>query len=149
LLNGTYLVYIFFSDTGSKVAFTAGAPIRHTYTAGQTVIFNKVIYQVGGGYSPTTGVFTAPTDGLYLIFCTVVADYQQSFWAKIMINGSVKVGVMAYNYRSIDIYQSASNFVVHHLQKGERVWVQLDTGHSLYSGIPDSTFSVTLINGSA
>jgi hypothetical protein len=66
-----------------------------------------------------------------------------------MINGSVKVGVMAYNYQHKEIYQSASNLVVHHLQTGDRVWVQLHDGDKLYSGIPDSTFSVTLINGSA
>ncbi|XP_062574500.1 uncharacterized protein LOC134236344 [Saccostrea cucullata] len=62
----------------SNVAFTAGIlgeySQQHTYTG--TIKFPKVIYQVGGGYNPTTGihVFTAPKAGLYLIFCTNVAD---------------------------------------------------------------------------
>jgi hypothetical protein len=103
---------------------------------------------VGGGYSPITGVFTAPRDGLYLIFCTVVADYKRTFWSKIIINGSIKVGVMAYNFVHTDIDQSASNLLVHHLQTGGRVWVQLYSGDRLFSQFPDSTFSVTLINGS-
>ncbi|XP_048774842.2 complement C1q-like protein 3 [Ostrea edulis] len=135
--------------TGSNVAFTAGAHgLRDKYTVGQTVIFGRVVYQVGGGYNPTTGVFTAPKAGLYLIFCTVVANYGHTFWTTIKINGSTKTGVMAYNPESLNIYQSASNLVVYHLEAGDRVWIQLYSGDTLYSGFPDSTFSVTLINGS-
>jgi hypothetical protein len=114
---------LIFSDTGSNVAFTAGA-FAQKYTPGQSVIFSNVIYQVGLGYSPTTGVFTAPRAGLYFIFCTVVAYDHQTFWAKIMINGSEKVGVMAFTDISESVYPSASNLVVHHLQMWDRVWIQ-------------------------
>ncbi|XP_062574408.1 uncharacterized protein LOC134236246 [Saccostrea cucullata] len=51
----------------SNVAFTAGAN-GGTYSQGETVVFQHVMYQVGGGYNSKTGVFTVPTTGLYLIF---------------------------------------------------------------------------------
>ncbi|XP_062597157.1 multimerin-1-like [Saccostrea cucullata] len=134
----------------TSVAFTAGVRSSDTqvFSPGQTVIFKQIIYQVGGGYNPTTGVFTVPKTGLYLIFCTNVAYYKETFWTKIMINGSVKAGVMAYLNGSLTVYLSASNLVVHQLQVGDRVWIQVDTGTHLYSYIPDTTFSAVMINGS-
>ncbi|XP_061184876.1 uncharacterized protein LOC133192886 [Saccostrea echinata] len=136
----------------SNVAFTAGIlgeeTKQHTYTVGDTVKFPQVIYQVGGGYNPTTGVFTAPKAGLYLIFGTSVAGYHETFWTKIMINGSAKPGVMAYLNGSVTVYLSASNLVVHQLQVGDKVWIQVRKGSHLYSYTPDTTFSVVMINGS-
>ncbi|XP_062606581.1 complement C1q and tumor necrosis factor-related protein 9-like [Saccostrea cucullata] len=137
----------------SNVGFTAGIMGqlygRHTYTGGETVKFSNIIYQVGGGYNPTTGVFTAPKAGLYLIFCTNVAYNDESFWTKIMINGSIKAGAMAYLESStIHAYQSASNLVVHQLQLGDRVWIQVHSGSHLYSYSTDTTFSVIMINAS-
>ncbi|XP_062567533.1 adiponectin-like [Saccostrea cucullata] len=137
----------------SNVAFTAGilgeTNGQHTYASGDIVKFPKFIYQVGGGYNPTTGVFTAPKTGLYIIFCTNVAAHQQVFYTQIMINGSPKAGVLAYVHpTSAYIHQSASNLVVHQLQVGDRVWIQVYDGGHLYSNIPDTTLSVVMINGS-
>ncbi|XP_062606553.1 complement C1q and tumor necrosis factor-related protein 9-like [Saccostrea cucullata] len=138
------------SGVQSRVAFTAGIlgeiSGKHIYTG--TVKFPKVIYQVGGGYNPTTGIFTAPKAGLYLIFCTTVAYDHEAFWTKIMVKGSVKAGVMAWTASSFTVYQSASNLVVHQLQVGDRVWIEVEYGSHLYSYFPDTTFSVVMINGS-
>ncbi|XP_062607044.1 uncharacterized protein LOC134268813, partial [Saccostrea cucullata] len=103
-----------------NVAFTAAAKTGHTYASGDTVIFPTVMYQVGGGYNPTTGMFTAPKAGLYLIFCSNVGDHHKSFWTQIMINGSPKVGVMAFLGGPVTVTQSASNLVVYQLQMGDR-----------------------------
>ncbi|XP_061184872.1 multimerin-2-like [Saccostrea echinata] len=134
----------------SNVAFTAGilgeTNGQHTYRG--TVKFPTVIYQVGGGHNPKTGVFTAPKTGLYLIFCINVAYYDESFWTKIMIDGSVKAGVVAYVSGFANTFQSASNLVVHQLQVGDRVWTEISSGIHLYSSFPDTTFSVIMINGS-
>ncbi|XP_062607042.1 multimerin-2-like [Saccostrea cucullata] len=134
----------------SKVAFTAGILREyggHAYTG--TVQFPTVIYQVGGGYHPTTGIFTAPKAGLYLIFCTNVALNHETFWTKIMINGSFKAGVMAYvGSSSMLVYQSGSNLVVHQLQVGDRVWIEVRSGSHLYSDVSETLFSVIMINGS-
>ncbi|XP_062597116.1 uncharacterized protein LOC134258578 [Saccostrea cucullata] len=134
----------------TTVAFTAGVGSgdNKVFSPGQTVIFRQVIYQVGGGYNPTTGIFTAPKAGLYLIFCTNVAAYHETFWTKIMINGSGKAGVMAYLNGSVTVYLSASNFVVHQLQVGDRVWIEVISGNHLYSSYSDTTFSLIMINGS-
>ncbi|XP_062582947.1 uncharacterized protein LOC134244707 [Saccostrea cucullata] len=132
----------------SRVAFTAGRSFsRPTFTPGEIIVFDKIVYQVGGGYNPTKGVFTAPKAGLYVIFCTVVANSDNTFWTKIKINGVVKAGVMAVvTHSNADVYQSASNLVVHQLQVGDRVWIEMYTGTTMYSEFPDTTFSVIMIN---
>lgn len=137
-----------FSFTGPHVAFTAGLKGYGTFifAAGQPVKFDSVLYQVGGGYDISTGIFTAPRAGLYIIFSTIVAAHGESFWSRIVINGSEKAGMMAYNYASVDVYQSASNFIVQQLQVGDRVWIKLYYGQHLYSYISDTTFSVVMIN---
>lgn len=38
---------------------------------GQILIFDKVQFNVGGGYNPGTGYFTVPRAGLYLVSCKV------------------------------------------------------------------------------
>lgn len=137
-----------FSFTGTHVAFTAGFSgcCIHAFTSGQTVIYNLVLYQVGGGYDLSTGIFTAPRAGLYIIFSTIVANIHDDFWSRIVINGSEKAGMMAYNNANVNLYQSASNFIVQQLQVGDRVWIQLYAGQYLYSQISDTTFSVVMIN---
>ncbi|XP_062597139.1 uncharacterized protein LOC134258598 [Saccostrea cucullata] len=128
----------------SNVAFTAGT-YGSMYTDGETVKFPKIIFQVGGGYNPTTGVFTAPKAGLYLIFSTNVAVNNKIFWTKIMINGSEKAGVMAWAILpQSNVYQSGSNLVIYQLQMGDRVWMQVYIAGTLY---PETYFSVIRLNG--
>ncbi|XP_062597147.1 protein HP-25 homolog 1-like [Saccostrea cucullata] len=124
-----------------------GAGDNRLFYTGRPIIF-KHVYQVGGGDNPTTGVFTAPKAGLYLIFSAVVAEFHETYWAQIIINGSDKAGMMAY-FDSGDSYahQSASNLVVHQLQVGDRVWIQKLQGSTLYPHFVETSFFVIMING--
>lgn len=101
---------------------------------------------MGGGYDLSTGIFTAPRAGLYIIFSTNVAGLSNSIWSRIVINGSEKAGMMAYNEANIGLHQSASNLIVQQLQVGDRVWIKAVLGQNLYSDISDTTFSVVMIN---
>lgn len=120
------------------------------YNEEKTVMFQNILYAVGGGYDKTTGVFTVPRSGLYIIFCNIIADHQGRFWAKLMINGIAKAGVMAYIYygSSLDAYHTGSNLIVQHLQVNDRVWMQTVTSGNLYSTFPDTTFTVVMIKSS-
>uniref|UniRef100_A0A8W8L7G5 C1q domain-containing protein n=1 Tax=Magallana gigas TaxID=29159 RepID=A0A8W8L7G5_MAGGI len=134
--------------TGPYVAFTAGFSgcCQHTFAVGQPVRYNLVLYQVGGGYDLSTGIFTAPRAGLYIIYSTVVAQRNEAFWSKIVVNGSIKIGILALDDTNNNLVQSASNLIVQQLQVGDRVWIQLHSGKHLYSAISDNTFSVFMIN---
>nr|XP_011414995.2 uncharacterized protein LOC105319246 isoform X1 [Crassostrea gigas] len=136
------------TSQGPHVAFTAGfsGHYLHSFAVGQPVKFDLILYQVGGGYDISTGIFTTPRAGLYIIFSTVVAGRLGSFWSRIVINGSEKAGMMAHNDGNVNVFQSASNLFVQQLQVGDRVWIQLHLGQNLYSDISDTTFSVVMIN---
>lgn len=101
---------------------------------------------MGGGYDISTGIFTTPRAGLYIIFSTIVAARSESFWSRIVINGSMKVGIMALDDSGNNLYQSASNLIVQQLQVGDRVWIQLYAGQNLYSGVSETSFSMFMIN---
>lgn len=136
------------ASLGHPVAFTAGIRgcCTHTFAVEQPVKFNLVLYQVGGGYDISTGIFTTPRAGLYIIFSTIVAAIRESFRSRIVINGREKAGMMAYNDASVNIVQSASNLIVQQLQVGDRVWIKHISGQNIYSVISESTFSVVMIN---
>ena len=38
---------------------------------GQKMKYDDVVYNTGSGYSPTTGIFTAPSAGAYTFFVSV------------------------------------------------------------------------------
>lgn len=94
------------------------------------------------------GCSQSPKSGLYIIFCSIVADYQGNFWAKLMINGIAKAGVMAHVGSSVNAYHTGSNLIVQQLQVNDRVWIQTVSSGHLYSNYPDTIFTVVMIKSS-
>ena len=136
--------YLFYSPASSnKVAFTAGVTSYSTTWNSGTLVFPLVIHNVGGGYNRHTGVFTAPTDGHYVFFVTVVEYVKQFSQVDIVLNGSSKVRTMAHDSAS---FQTGANMVVLQLQRGDTVWVRSYYCTSYYSyNVPFTTFSGFLL----
>uniref|UniRef100_A0A2K6U4T9 EMILIN-2 n=1 Tax=Saimiri boliviensis boliviensis TaxID=39432 RepID=A0A2K6U4T9_SAIBB len=58
----------------SLVSFSAGLTQKPFPSNGGVVLFNKVLVNDGDVYNPSTGVFTAPYDGRYLITATLTPE---------------------------------------------------------------------------
>ncbi|XP_054439388.1 EMILIN-2 [Pteronotus mesoamericanus] len=58
----------------SLVSFSAGLTQKPFPSDGGVVLFNKVLVNDGDVYDPSTGIFTAPYDGRYLITATLTPE---------------------------------------------------------------------------
>nr|XP_022292405.1 complement C1q-like protein 4 isoform X3 [Crassostrea virginica] len=129
-----------------KVAFTAGTHAPRTTASGHTLVFPVVINNEGGGYDPSSGVFTAPRDGQYVFFVSAQGYSSDTLYVSIVHNGGPKVMTMSDGGRKKDFYDSGSNLVALNLKMDDRVWAQCQSGSHYHSeGIAITTFSGFLV----
>ncbi|XP_061188139.1 uncharacterized protein LOC133196238 [Saccostrea echinata] len=126
-------------DLSKKVGFTAVVTSSNTGWNSGTLVFPAVITNIGVGYNSSTGVFTAPFDGNYVFFLTVLEYSNQYSAVDIVLNGISKVRSIGDSNAK---YQTGVNLVVLRLQRGDRVWARYFNGRGYYSAtIPTTTFS--------
>ncbi|XP_062595696.1 uncharacterized protein LOC134257063 [Saccostrea cucullata] len=137
-------VYGQITNITQKVAFTAGVSSGSRSWSSGTLVFDRIVYNIGGGYDSSTGVFTSPVDGHFVFFVNVQgSSYDVKTY--LVLNGSAKVTTLVY-YIS-ERYEAGPNLAVLRLIKGDRVWVKHYTGTGYYTtgDAPVTTFSGFLI----
>ncbi|CAG2198865.1 C1QL [Mytilus edulis] len=65
---------------GETIAFSAYREETQSLSAGTKVLFNKVWTNVGNGYQASTGIFTAPREGLYHFTAVLMSTSGGSFF---------------------------------------------------------------------
>ncbi|XP_052789271.1 cerebellin-3-like isoform X2 [Mya arenaria] len=107
----------------SPVAFFATISSSFTTSSSyQTLVFDKVLTDVGGGYKPGTGVFTAPVNGLYVFSASVMVDLSTSASsAHISINKKSSRVVYLFVNDSDGNYETGVGTVILSLQVGDTV----------------------------
>ncbi|XP_043963021.1 complement C1q-like protein 2 [Gambusia affinis] len=135
--------------TKSRVAFSAALfnVDSNTWTtkgpvgADETLKFEKVITNIGNGYDPATGIFTAPVTGLYYIRATGIAGPNGELQAGVKKNGENMFAI----FQKAGSQSGASNAMAMALQQGDRVFVQLWAGKSIADQGRLSTFTGFLV----
>ena len=104
------------------------------------VKFEDVTVNRGQGYNPSTGVFTAPWNGLYHISCSIRAYSTSSVHYQLNKNGAAHT----YGHSNSGGYISSTINAIVEMKKGDRVFIkhwnrsstQKITGnhHSTFSG---------------
>ncbi|XP_062567280.1 uncharacterized protein LOC134229550 [Saccostrea cucullata] len=112
------------NDIRKRVAFTAGVTSSSSTWNSGTLVYSKVINKVGGGYNPSTGIFTAPVEGDYVFYVSIQSYYTNDIYIDIVLNGSSKVRAAAFAYSSDERDEMGSNLATLRLQKGDTVWVK-------------------------
>lgn len=112
---------------GRPAAFTAKLNVHDSHPKHSGVLkFTTVELNEGRGYSPETGVFTCPTEGLYLfmVHITVYGDGQCA-----LVKNGEKVASLRHTNRpdqlSYNSSQVADMSSVIKLAKKDEVWVTL------------------------
>jgi hypothetical protein len=109
-----------------SVAFTAG--LSRTITnmgSHQQIVFDHVITNVGNGYSPFHGHFTAPIKGVYVFFVVITNTPGYSSSVTLLRNGGWIWYALAHGgSQNNNLYVTSTIAVTIELQQGDEVWVQ-------------------------
>ena len=82
-------------------------------------MFDHVWTNVGNGYNPNTGKFTAPKSGLYQISGTVMSQHRKLLYVYLFKNDKQTVSLYAGTG-----YATGTVNIVFKLQKGETVYMK-------------------------
>jgi hypothetical protein len=109
----------------------------------EIIKFDSVRTNIGGHYSPNTGVFTVPRPGLYMLSATVRAAGDKHLHCALWVND------VMYERLFSTKYSTGSLNTVLQLKKGDRVYIKKDSKYSNSAehmlGIYYSMFSGYLI----
>ena len=100
-------------------AFSASRSKSKSFGPGEIILFDKVWTNVGNGYNPNTGKFTAPKSGLYQISGTVMSSAGKSLAVYLCKNDKQTVSL-----HTGSGYGTGTVNIVLKLQKGETVYMK-------------------------
>ena len=91
------------------------------------VIFGTVDLNEGKGYDPSTGIFTAPTEGIYVFDWTTMTQLGKYAYTSLVVNGKLKSWNHCYDVNS-KTYLACSKMTVVKLKPGDKVWIGVWSG---------------------
>lgn len=97
------------------------------------VVYDKVFFNYGHAYNPRSGIFTAPSPGLYIFTWTSLVNPNTIFDAEILVNGKRKgLGNCNNESNSGNAYENCANTVPLVLKAGDKVNLRTTTANFLY-----------------
>ncbi|XP_028842123.1 complement C1q tumor necrosis factor-related protein 3-like [Denticeps clupeoides] len=128
-----------------KVAFTVSlqGETLGPYTTPTTLIYKTVHTNIGSAYSPLTGIFTAPTKGLYYFSFTCFKRSPYISHASLVKNDADVVRV--YDHTTSDPDSMATNSAAVQLEAGDVVFVRLVASTQIVGKSDLTTFSGFLV----
>ncbi|XP_029981064.1 complement C1q-like protein 4 isoform X1 [Sphaeramia orbicularis] len=106
-----------------------------------TLIFKRVVTNVGNGYNSNTGIFTAPTKGVYYFSFTGCVGTSGKLNAALVKNSELISAI----YDTRGTYGCGSNSVTVQLEVSDTVFIRLWNRHSIFDQSRLSTFTGFLL----
>ncbi|XP_051266917.1 EMILIN-2 [Dicentrarchus labrax] len=143
--------------SGEKVSFSAGLTLSPFKGEIGIIRFNKVLVNDGEHYDTNTGIFTAPTDGRYLVTAVLTAQRGERVEAVLSVsNRSIQKldstgflsGVAApLSHDQCNCSSSTSLSLILSLRRGDRAGLVLSAGKLAISASSEilSSFSIVLL----
>ncbi|XP_052092949.1 complement C1q-like protein 4 [Mytilus californianus] len=112
-----------------KPAFLAFVKQHLTIPNEQTIKFDDIETNIGNQYNPSSGVFTAPKNGLYVMGCLIMAQGANDVHYKWMKNDTFfSNGYVAKTDHGNTQYQS----IVLSLKRGDRISIKKTGGGNIH-----------------
>lgn len=123
---------IIFSVDSSFIAFNAymKKTLKLHFNTPVNVVYDGLYFNYGNAYNPHTGVFTAPSKGLYVFTWTSLTDSKMYFNAEILVNGQRK-GLGNCRYTSTG-HESCETTVPLVLKTGDTVILRTTNANHLF-----------------
>ncbi|CAC5384737.1 COL8A [Mytilus coruscus] len=126
-------------------AFSAVLTHAQHVAANTAVKFDKVVTNIQDGYDPATGIFTAPTDGVYHISSTVTSPKGQKLFVSLYHN-DVKITSIWVSPADATYEMGTTNMVLD-LKEGDEVAIRSRGNFKVHSNADIySSFSGFLIS---
>lgn len=92
----------------------------------QTVVFDKVSLNEGNAYDKTSGIFTAPFDGIYFFIWTTLSSHDKYFLSEIVRNGQ-PIALNWTDGRGVGGHgsDSSTSHAIIKMKKGDKVWIRV------------------------
>ncbi|XP_035511543.1 EMILIN-2 [Morone saxatilis] len=143
--------------SGEKVSFSAGLTLTPFQGQIGIIRFNKVLVNDGEHYDTNTGIFTAPTDGRYLVTAVLTAQRGERVEAVLSVSnrsiqkldsmGFLSGAAVPLSHDQCNCSSSTSLSLVLSLRRGDRAGLVLTAGKLAISASSEilSSFSVVLL----
>ncbi|XP_045162169.2 uncharacterized protein LOC123526980 [Mercenaria mercenaria] len=132
-------------NVGHQVGFTACVS-SDVVTLGDkhTIIFDKVISNIGGAYHYHIGILIAPVKGMYVLHLSATSSPNRAQQLAFIKDG-VEIGTVFPNAVGTNTYQTAGCHWVIELEQGSEVWIQTKGAGQMF-GQCFTVFSGFLLN---
>ncbi|XP_031160164.1 complement C1q subcomponent subunit B-like [Sander lucioperca] len=135
----------------TKVVFSAasggGDTATGPFNTDTTLVFRRVITNIGGAYSPFTGIFTAPVAGVY--YFTMFYHAGGAHYSGLnLIKNNEDIVKTSDHPSSSDPSDNGGNAAFLQLQPGDTVFVRLATNNFIWGTDYHTTFSGFLVTSS-
>ncbi|CAG2199434.1 COL8A [Mytilus edulis] len=123
-------------------AFSAMLTSPQTPGTNKAIKFGKVVTNIGNGYNPTTGIFTAPVAGVYQFSYTVMSQGGKYLYVYLALNNIKQQST----WLKGSSHETGTTSIILNLKRGDQVAVKSADGTSIHSdGNMYSSFSGYLI----
>ncbi|XP_071124032.1 cerebellin-1-like [Mytilus edulis] len=113
-----------------KVAFMVKNSINlHNIPSKSVVVYNTVITNLGNGYDKSTGIFTAPSNGVYIFSWTVLTPHGKFFFTYLALNGNLIARNFAGARKEADSASGSQNVVIE-VKKDDKIYVTIQEGYT-------------------
>ncbi|XP_018518064.1 cerebellin-1 [Lates calcarifer] len=133
---------------GTKVIFSAvvgrGDKAIGPFNTDITLIYRRVITNIGNAYSQSTGIFTAPVAGVYYFNIFYHAGRAHASGLHLYKNSQVMV-MTGHQQSDNDKPDNGGNAVFLQLQRGDQVYVRLVANAYVWGSDYDTTFNGFLV----